>query len=738
LKYQLEAETARVHTHVKIPKSLIEKLKPFGARFIKVAPPEQDNAKSGKQAVEKGFAENPYEAKDLRSWLDSGGNYGVLLGNGVIGVDLDEKKLQKLFEEKVSTFTVKSGRGKHYYIRSDVQENGVLLDEDKKNLGNIQVQRKFLVGAGSTHNTGRKYEIVNDVPFALVPKKHLEEIFGSYLQWSRQKLSQKQAAQEVKKIQKFGLDTNILETLDVTELKEIAPYEYQGAHPIHGSTTGINFTVNSEKNCWHCFRCNSGGGILSWMLVKNGTLECHQAQKGTIKGDLLKTSLELTKEEIKKIQYRKDRENLLPLSYTEWLAVVESQFGKEILPLAKGAANVIAQLKIKDISLPFVLIFCDVPSTLKTTVIRFFEDLTEYVYKTSHFTAASFVSHSAKSKKKDLKNIDLLPKIKGKLVLTPDMSTFFSRPEETLKSELGVFTEICDGRGYGRDSGVHGHRGYKGNYNFMMLAATTPVPYHVWKIMGILGHRIHFLNGNVKDPTDKELTNMLKGEDIEKKMEICKEATARFVRAWLKPEEKIFWNREKDNTEAQTKIGKFARLLCQLRGILNMYVSEEPNPLTGEVRREAKFSRPIIEKPTRISWRLYNYARANAVNNERTRLEMEDVESLIPIVLSSAPEDRLMAFRYLLHKNGECTRTDLVQDLKMSKTNAYRCMTILEHLNLVTVEKEQTNTLGGTQFANKMKLKKRLLWLLKEPLPPMIIHSQKATSTLEGSSWTYR
>lgn len=79
---------------VKIPDILIERLKPFGPRYIKVAPPEIDDEKSGKKPTEQRFQDRAYEAdnESLQGHLMSGGNYGVLAGEGVIFIDTDEDR----------------------------------------------------------------------------------------------------------------------------------------------------------------------------------------------------------------------------------------------------------------------------------------------------------------------------------------------------------------------------------------------------------------------------------------------------------------------------------------------------------------------------------------------------------------------------------------------------------------------------------------------------------------------
>jgi len=485
-------------------------------------------------------------------------------------------------------------------------------------------------------------------------------------------------------------------------------YEFQGAHPVHGSTTGFNFAVNVKENCWHCFRCNSGGGVLSWLAVREGIIPCDKAQKNALKGEKFKRVLEIAK------NIQQEEEPVEPLTYQEWLSIITTQF-PEIEPLAIQAASVFAQFKIKDISLPFALIFVDVPATLKTTVISFFEDLDKYVHVSSKFTAASFVSHSAKAKEKDLAKIDLLPKLKGKMWLIKDYSTTFSKKEEILKEEMGILIEVLDGRGYQSDSGVHGHRGYQGEFLFHSIGATTPMPYQIWKVMGTLGHRLHFVYINSKEQTEDEEIQMLKKASYKERLKICKDATQRFISGWLKPREQIDWNRNEDNEAVMRKIIKYSKLMCRLRTVFNIYVGEEMD-LSGGLRKTVNYTRPIIEKSGRQTTRLYNHARGHALLNGRTRLTDEDLKVITPIALSSAPEDRILVFAYLISKKGTCTRNDLVEDLKLPPTSAYRTMITFGVLGIADVEKEPSQTTGGIQTASIMKLKKEWRWILDEPL----------------------
>ena len=294
--------------NVTIPKTIIKNLKPFGPRYIKVMRPILGNPKTGKAAIEPAWQLHPYEADDLelQKWLKNGGNYGVVCGEGVIEIDIDDSSLRDFLVEKNSsfanTFTVKSGSGEgwHFYFRSNIEDNATILgspDENGKreNLGNVQAHHKYVVGPCCNHFTGGIYEIVNDKPLAWINRQTLEDLLGDKLVWSKsqRKLIEKEATEELKQA---GFNFPITELVDLNELKQISKDEWQGAHPVHGSTTGINFCINTRKNVWHCFRCSSGGGPLSLLALREGIIQCHEMHKGALKGKLFKRALKIAKE----------------------------------------------------------------------------------------------------------------------------------------------------------------------------------------------------------------------------------------------------------------------------------------------------------------------------------------------------------------------------------------------------------------------------------------------------------
>ena len=53
-----------------------------------------------------------------------------------------------------------------------------------------------------------------------------------------------------------------------------------GSHPVHGSTTGSNLSINTKDNTWYCFRCQAGGSGGDAYAVNRGIIECEDAGKG--------------------------------------------------------------------------------------------------------------------------------------------------------------------------------------------------------------------------------------------------------------------------------------------------------------------------------------------------------------------------------------------------------------------------------------------------------------------------
>lgn len=298
---------------VQIPRELIKVLEPFGGCcFLKVSQPMPENPDApipgnGKKAIERGWVNHLYKADDpsLQEWLAGGGNYGVCAGDGLIMLEHDTAETQVPLEVAgIATFRVKSGRasaaGCHDYFRSNVSDNGEILDADGKNVAHIQVNRRYVVGPNCNHKSGGTYQIISDFPIQWITRETLEEIYGLYdktankagIRWSAK--IREEIAEDTENFKKrIQTNLHIRDLVDVKQMKHLGNGEYQGVQPTHGSSTGGNFTVNVLKNTWYCFRCGSGGSPLHLLAVLHGIIECGDSKPDVLKGGLFRRTVEL-------------------------------------------------------------------------------------------------------------------------------------------------------------------------------------------------------------------------------------------------------------------------------------------------------------------------------------------------------------------------------------------------------------------------------------------------------------
>jgi len=270
-----------------------ERLQDKRFRFVKIQ-------KKKKGPFEKGWQDyNNYKwnEEEFKEW---DGNYGVVCGFGDLTViDADSEVTEKAVEENLpSTFTIETGSGgKHYYfICEDIEKPIRLKQEEYGDLGDVQYEGKQVVGPGSLHPSGNTYKMVKDEE---IKKTSVTDIKSALSELIRDKdaAGLKKEEERKKREKDLDFDLNIKEVVDTSGLEKRGN-EYQGPHPVHGSRTKKNFCVNPSKNVWHCFRknCNSGGGPLSWIAVKEGIISCSEAQPGALSGDKFKKVLEIAKE----------------------------------------------------------------------------------------------------------------------------------------------------------------------------------------------------------------------------------------------------------------------------------------------------------------------------------------------------------------------------------------------------------------------------------------------------------
>jgi hypothetical protein len=300
-----------------------------GFQFIRVEAGE-------KRPIEKQWSQHGLAFGDpgLARWIDSGGNYGVLGSKIHCIIDADNPKVSEAIEtEFPATFTVLtgSGKGKHYYfecacsknykfydpkyaqnremrrqlnrelrgfqkkarmeedLSQEEQDRKAWLEHELESWGEVQTVGKMVVGPGCLHPSGGTYTVIKSVPVARITEVMILTTFEPLI------VKREEYVKRPRDPAKTPIDIAIDDVISLSGLTNMGNGEYQGTHPIHGSTTGMNFAVNVHKGIFHCFRCNSGGNALYWLAVEEGILDCLDCAPGALRGEGFRKVLDIAK-----------------------------------------------------------------------------------------------------------------------------------------------------------------------------------------------------------------------------------------------------------------------------------------------------------------------------------------------------------------------------------------------------------------------------------------------------------
>jgi len=384
------------------------------------------------------------------------------------------------------------------------------------------------------------------------------------------------------------------------------------------------------------------------------------------------------------------------VSYKEWREIINKNFPYLVLS-AEVSLSLYGQLLIKDVVNPCAVVLVDVPSSGKTISLNMFSGLSQS-YTTDNFTPSSFVSQAANVKKEKLGEVDLLPRIKDKVLIVRDLAPLFGQRDDDLLRSMGVLTRVMDGEGLQLDAGVHGRRGYVGDYNFMLLAASTPIPPKIFKLMGNLGSRLFFLSIQSKRKSETELIDQLISSSWKEKQNECAVATKSLVQnMFVKYPNRIEWNKNNDQKETLEIIARSATLLASLRGSINVWTEHSVDGV------EYSYQEPIIEMPDRINQIFYNIARGHAVACDRLELNMDDIKLILNIAFDSAPLSRTKIFRLLIGNDGFLTTQKVIEGLNCSDTTANKEMEILKILGIGNITSETRSEVGRPQKTLSLK-----------------------------------
>ncbi len=355
----------------------------------------------------------------------------------------------------------------------------------------------------------------------------------------------------------------------------------------------------------------------------------------------------------------------------------------KLWPALEFALSVKSILNIKDCNLPFAGILLGPASSLKTVSIELFRGPNNTFY-TDNFSAKAFVSHNSVVSKDKLKEIDMLPKIKNKFFLTPELAPTFAQREEELIQTLGIMTRILDGHGYESDTGAQGHRGYNEEIMFTWLGAAVDIPPKVHKQLSVLGPKLYFYRLSKSEESEDYYYDK-RNENFGEKKQAIQKALIEYLEyfetnpqiIWDNNHPKISSNRDKDEELAHRYIIRLAKLLAPLRAIVPTW---ETKNTQGS---EYAYRLANIEDPSRAITQLSNLARGHALSQGRDYIALADIPIIANVVLSTASIERVTIFQLLISNNGNLSTQHIVKGLNTTKPTALKTMTELQAIGLV-------------------------------------------------------
>jgi hypothetical protein len=367
--------------------------------------------------------------------------------------------------------------------------------------------------------------------------------------------------------------------------------------------------------------------------------------------------------------------------------------------------SVAATLLLEDQVNPVALNLEGPPSSDKTTVANFFDQAgDDKVYRSDKFTPKSFVSHSSSVRRDQLDNVDLLPRIRHRLFIVPELAPLFGLRNEDLLENFSILTRVLDGEGLSTDSGVHGRRAHTGDFLFAWLGCTTPLPHRVWQTMGKLGSRFLFLAMPDEELSDEELVrDVATSDSYRERLEVCRQSIAAFMEHLWSANggvRGVNWPRQNDPHDLVSQIAAYAKLLSRLRGTISIWREGSGDNETYN------FTAPVIERPYRAMSLLYALARGHALVHGRRQLTSDDLPLVARAALESSPNDRRLVMRLLLDQKGSVKTIDVEEALLCSAPTARAILETLGRLGLGRFENP------GRPAPATLTLAPKFAWLL--------------------------
>jgi hypothetical protein len=302
----------------------------------------------------------------------------------------------------------------------------------------------------------------------------------------------------------------------------------------------------------------------------------------------------------------------------------------ELWPYVDVALSVAAVLCLEHAADCPTAIFIGGSGTGKSTVVEMFNEC-HRTHVSDNFTPAAFVTQAAGLTDEQRSKADLLPRIRHKVMLTSECGTLFRGKIEAQGELFKVLTRVLDGRGFWKDAGTGGGRGYKGDYLFGWIGGTTEVAEDTWREMANLGSRVFFCRMPMADSLtpDALVREVLALEPYQTRLLRCTQTVTTFVDAFFQGHgvRAVQMDTARVPHDLLLEIANYASIVSAIRGMSRTIDDEEG------------------ENPRRAFNILTNVAMGHALVHGRSVITPADLDVVERLGVGSLPRgvSRLMA-----------------------------------------------------------------------------------------------
>lgn len=329
-----------------------------------------------------------------------------------------------------------------------------------------------------------------------------------------------------------------------------------------------------------------------------------------------------------------------------------------------------------------------------------------HLRREDRFTAAAFVSHASNRTSDQLDKIDLLPKIKHRVMLTKELAPIFAADEKAVKETFGIIAAVLDGKGYRTASGSHGERGYTGDYRFNWIGATTPVETRIHNIMAVYGCRFLFYECWFPEAEEEEFIAEMESMSSFVRAEECNALVNRFLVQHFThfKANSVRLGDIECSKEFQRMLYRYARVMTLGRRAVETEMVEVEE---GSGQTEERYISSPSEAPYRPFEMFRCIAIGSALTSGRMNITADDMEIIQRIAFSSVPAKRRRLLRCLIRAGGKLSSTDVEKQLQCSKPTALRRMRELAATELCEFHKNGL----GSNVAHSITLSEKFRFL---------------------------